>query len=109
MLHQISDLTVLVADFLPFLLLFNPSLFFAASLASLTIFSFSNCSCTGLFGTSSGRTPDPPNDAPRIRSLPSFSVSVIMGDAAGRYLYCSEYLGHQRPPQSTLQQQQLRG
>lgn len=94
--HQISlfnPLSALPADPLrAFFLFFRPKRSFAASRASFIILSFSNLICAGDLGTSCGLTPPPPTDAPRIRKRPSFSVSVMIGEAAGRYLCSSEYL-----------------
>lgn len=102
-LHHIS-----LPAFFPFPFPLASSLtFFAALLASLTFslafflasstLTFVSCAiCAGLRGTSSSRTPVPPRLAPRIRRRPSLSVSVIMGEAAGRYLNSSEYLIDQR-------------
>lgn len=88
---------VFFALFLAFclLLVFKPifSLAFsrASSLLSWSLLAF----IAGVKGISSSRTPTPPTDAPRIRIRPSGSVSVITGDAAGRYLNSSEYLRFQ--------------
>lgn len=69
---------------------FNPSLAFAASLASFLLFSSFAFFSAGDSGMSSSLTPYAPTDAPRILSRPSFSVSVMTGEAAGRYLCSSE-------------------
>lgn len=61
-------------------------------LASSTLSFFSCAICAGLLGISSSLTPVPPILAPRIRIRPSFRVSVMIGEAAGRYLNSSEYL-----------------
>lgn len=71
---------------------FNPNFALAASLASFLLFSSFALFSAGDSGISSLLTPCDPTDAPRIRSRPSFRVSVITGEAAGRYLCSSEYL-----------------
>lgn len=99
-IHSSTLSAYAVAFFAPFLplfllLVFKPifSLAFsrASSLLSWSLLAF----IAGVKGISSSRTPTPPTDAPRIRIRPSESVSVITGDAAGRYLNSSEYLRFQ--------------
>lgn len=67
----------------------------AASLACWILFFSSSALRSGVIGISSSRTPTPPTLAPRIRILPSLRCSVIIGEAAGRYLNSSLYLGRQ--------------
>lgn len=93
-LAQYSFLLLLFSVFLPLpaFLGFNPNLAFAASLASFLLFSSLAFFSPGVSGISSSLTPNAPTDAPLILSRPSLSVSVMTGDAAGRYLNSSEYL-----------------
>lgn len=85
----------LLALFFPFALTFLflpviPNLSFAFSLASTLLFSSLAWICAGVNGMSSSRTPIPPTEAPRSLIRPSLRCSVMMGEAAGRYLNSSE-------------------